>query len=425
MNDASGYFDFILPLLGEALFSIIVWVVIAFIATQFILFFFKDKIIAAIKNNKTLEILFSSLLGFIPGCGGSIFLIPLYKEKIITFGALCAAFITTLGETTFILLFFNPMAFLIFSALSFIVAIVVGYLINIYNFESKLNLNTEKVNEFHIHQPPKKENIKPISKQNVKIFESIDKFIIPIILIIVVFMVLPLTFIISFVPNAEDNLSDSFRNYMNFANYLSVGLLIIFVPYKLFRDYFEKRILQSSEHNHFHSIHSNAEIGTEDYKIHKQNRKEEFYHELHHTFITLIFIIFWIYVSIFLIDTLFYFASDNFALNESSTYAVDQNVGYRFLILIFVLSISLIPVCGPQIFIVTLFGQGFISFSALSANSISQNGHAGLAMLSVDKKSYFWLKAIIIVPAFIIGLFFLTIEATTNFDGWMLNHNVT
>ena len=45
-----------------------------------------------------------SLMGVIPGCGATIVVASLYKNKKISFGGLFAAFISTLGEGSFVLL---------------------------------------------------------------------------------------------------------------------------------------------------------------------------------------------------------------------------------------------------------------------------------------------------------------------------------
>ena len=45
-----------------------------------------------------------SLLGVIPGCGATIVVSSLYKNRKISFGGLFATFISTLGEGSFVLL---------------------------------------------------------------------------------------------------------------------------------------------------------------------------------------------------------------------------------------------------------------------------------------------------------------------------------
>ncbi|WP_215141394.1 putative manganese transporter [Exiguobacterium qingdaonense] len=78
------------------------------------------------------------LLGVIPGCGGTIVASSLYKNKNLTFGGLFAAFITTLGEGSFVLLgasaeasvTANLSAFIIVNAVGLVVGISIGYAID-------------------------------------------------------------------------------------------------------------------------------------------------------------------------------------------------------------------------------------------------------------------------------------------------------
>ena len=53
---------------------------------------------------KWIHPIIGSFLGAIPGCGGTIVVASLYKNKKISFGGLVASFISTLGEGSFVLL---------------------------------------------------------------------------------------------------------------------------------------------------------------------------------------------------------------------------------------------------------------------------------------------------------------------------------
>ena len=70
---------------------------------------------------------------------------------------------------------------------------------------------------------------------------------------------------------------------------------------------------------------------------------------------------------------------------------ISGNVGIMILIAIL---IGLIPQSGPHIIFVTLFASGVISFPVLLANSLVQEGHAGLPLLAESKKSFFYAKLI-------------------------------
>ncbi len=88
-----------------------------------------------------------ALFGVIPGCGGTIVASTLYKNNHITFGGLFAAFITTLGEGTFVLMgasdeadvVGNLEALGIVTVVGLAVAIVLGYAIDLTGI--KLNSN--------------------------------------------------------------------------------------------------------------------------------------------------------------------------------------------------------------------------------------------------------------------------------------------
>ncbi|MEZ7940131.1 MAG: putative manganese transporter [Flavobacteriales bacterium] len=76
-----------------------------------------------------------ALLGVVPGCGGTIVAASMYKNGNLTFGGLFAAFITTLGEGSFVLLgasdeadvAANLAAFGVISAVGLVVGVVLGY----------------------------------------------------------------------------------------------------------------------------------------------------------------------------------------------------------------------------------------------------------------------------------------------------------
>lgn len=79
-----------------------------------------------------------ALLGLIPGCGATIVVSSMYKNKKISFGGLFAAFIATLGEGSFVLLgasdeasvVANLKAFFIVNLVGAVAAILFGYLVD-------------------------------------------------------------------------------------------------------------------------------------------------------------------------------------------------------------------------------------------------------------------------------------------------------
>ncbi len=71
--------------------------------------------------------------------------------------------------------------------------------------------------------------------------------------------------------------------------------------------------------------------------------------------------------------------------------------------------IGLIPGCGPQVLVTTLFANGLIPFSALIGNAISNDGDALFPAIALDPKAAIMATAYSTVPAVIVayGFYFL------------------
>ena len=86
-----------------------------------------------------------AFLGAIPGCGATIVVASLYKQKKITFGGLLATFISTLGEGSFVLLgasaeadvVGNVKAYAIVTIFGIISGIVFGLISDTIGFRTK------------------------------------------------------------------------------------------------------------------------------------------------------------------------------------------------------------------------------------------------------------------------------------------------
>ena len=79
------------------------------------------------------------------------------------------------------------------------------------------------------------------------------------------------------------------------------------------------------------------------------------------------------------------------------------------LMILLATAIGFIPQSGPHIAFVSLFASGVIPFPVLLANSISQDGHASLPLLSESKSAFLRAKTIkaaiaILLPLLLYGL---------------------
>jgi len=74
--------------------------------------------------------------------------------------------------------------------------------------------------------------------------------------------------------------------------------------------------------------------------------------------------------------------------------------------------IGLIPGCGPQIIAITAYTKDLLSFPALTANAISQDGDALFPLLVRHRAASLWATIHTTIPALIVGIFLMVFEVT-------------
>lgn len=75
----------------------------------------------------------------------------------------------------------------------------------------------------------------------------------------------------------------------------------------------------------------------------------------------------------------------------------------KYLMLLFAVLVGFIPESGPNLIFIALFLDHSIPFGILLANSISQNGHAGLPLLAQSRKNFLIMKTITMLAGLLIG----------------------
>ena len=130
---------------GYVSFSIVGFGLISFVAKKR-----HDNVVHGI-GPKWTHPLIGSLLGAIPGCGATIVVASLYKNKKISFGGLFATFISTLGEGSFVLLgasneadvVGNLKAYAIITIFGLTAGVIFGYLSDILSIRANVENNPE------------------------------------------------------------------------------------------------------------------------------------------------------------------------------------------------------------------------------------------------------------------------------------------
>lgn len=74
-----------------------------------------------------------ALLGTVPGCGGAIAVVSLYRGGTVGFGTLLAALAATAGDSAFVLVAVAPRTALLTYAVAFVTAVSFGVVVNAYD----------------------------------------------------------------------------------------------------------------------------------------------------------------------------------------------------------------------------------------------------------------------------------------------------
>ncbi|MGL4970975.1 MAG: putative manganese transporter, partial [Cetobacterium sp.] len=125
----------------DAFFKVGVFVSISILIMGVIDYKFNGVIIKLLEKNKKNGVYFSALLGLIPGCGGAIVVVPLFILRKVSFGALVAAFITTMGDAAFVLIVGDIKAYFKILLISGVIGVVSGLLIDRFKIGENIVIN--------------------------------------------------------------------------------------------------------------------------------------------------------------------------------------------------------------------------------------------------------------------------------------------
>ncbi|SKC63726.1 putative manganese transporter [Maledivibacter halophilus] len=379
------------------------------------------EFVRKIEESKKWQPVLGAALGLTPGCGGAIFVMPLFVKGKVSFGTVVATLIATMGDSAFVIISTLPFHYILVSIFSFIAAIITGYIVDYYKIGDKLLLRMKKLPEGEIEKIHEKADhiTQNYECKNMKECK-ID--------------------LISHIGHGEGDEIDialhhkakghqdynsigykiTHKGYGVYWIVITLGLILgiallfqvdvngLFIPnlgtiigiggtfFSIFLMIMGKKFIQDE-------THEEAEL-----KI--MSLKETLIHSAQET----AFVSTWVYVAYLIYEIgVFSLGGGNYAAGEVIMTDVMTSAGFTA-VLVGAL-IGLIPGCGPQVIFVTLFTKGTIPFAALLANAISQDGDALFPLLAIDKRSSLWASIITTIPAIVLGIIIYYLELNFNF----------
>ena len=360
------------------------------------------NIVDILDKNKRIQPIIGAILGIIPGCGGSIILMPLYVKNKVSFGALVATLISSMGDAAFILISSDIKEYLGVSLISFVTAIVCGYMVDILHLDEKLKLRKDKLHNCDCTNHEKtdfekglkidlnaKKHIgheendevdhalhhnekRNMSKLGYKFTHSIGYKIFYLLIIVGLIIMIShgegAEHAHSHVHSHEEGLELSFEGVISL-----LGLTLSIVYTALSKKYIK---------NSTHEVVESKILSFKEMIIHSASETA--------------FVITWIFVGYLVYDLGVMIIGGEEVLNSILL------VNGMITVLIGAL-LGVIPGCGIQVIFISLYSKGVMPFAALVANSISQDGDALFPLIAMDKKSALWAKILNLIPAIIIG----------------------
>ena len=316
----------------------------SFVGITLLFFVLLEKKNFNIKNfileNKKFEIPICSFLGAIPGCGGAIMVMSLFTRRVVSFGAILAALISTMGDAAFLLIASKPQAALIILPVTFLVGIISGYFVQPF---TKNFLKTKNDHSLDLNELPK-------NKTSYKFYKLWFVFLIPGIFL---------------------GLINAFNIELNFL-FFGVDTIQIFSFFMALYCIL-LWVLNPLTDIQMASIHENSYRRVVD---------------------TTCFVTVWVIVSFVLYELI------NFSTNGK---IFDSLILFGPFIPLAAVLIGFIPGCGPQIMITSMYVSGQIPLSAQIGNAISNDGDALFPAIAISAKAAIIATLYSAIPAIFIA----------------------
>ncbi len=290
-----------------------------------------------------MQIILAAILGALPGCMGTYVAVSLYVHRLFSFAALVTVMIATSGDEAFIMIGVMPQTALIIFGILIAVAIISGFLVQIFMKNRSLMPAKDLHFEVHYQDPHCSTFERELFLPQLRKISFERALLISGSLLFVVLLL-----------SGELGLVSWTWTKLTFLLTSLVGLaMFITVP------------------DHFLTKHLWGHV------IRKHFLK----------------VFLWTFAAFLLINIIIPYLDLEAWLHTNTFY-----------ILLIAVLIGIIPESGPHIIFIILFLDGNIPLSILLANSIVQDGHGALPLLAESRKSFVAMKAVNLLIGFLTGL---------------------
>lgn len=313
-----------------------------------------------LSKSRIKQVIVAALLGLIPGCVGSFAVVSLYTHHVVGFGALVANMIASSGDESFVMFSLFPEKALLLNGIILVIAIVIGLIVSFFIKGHLIKVNGKA--HLVIHKTEQEEQAISFKNAIAQLRSiSFPRAVLLMGLLLFIFGIITGQFehggfqIDQHVGEHEHGESGGWHWEEFLFILISLGALFLILVVK--EHFLEEHIWEHIIKKHFLKI------------------------------------FLWTFGALLVI---------HFMMNYIDLeHWMKTNV---YTLLIIAVLVGVIPESGPNLVFVIFYFNGAIPFSVLLANSIVQDGHGALPLFAESKKSFFLMKLINMVIAFLAGM---------------------
>lgn len=297
----------------------------------------------------------AAVLGALPGCGGAIVVVTQYVQGGMTFGSLVAVLTATMGDAAFVLLAARPTEGLLVIVIGVVVGSIMGYLIDALGLHTNLVSKSPEVD----NDQPAIQDKNLCGERSAQLSENFWRWSWPPLVVI--------SGLIAFQVNPDTVLSLPESTTHLVGAMFCIGALLCWACNRSGSNY--------------------QTIFAEENKDPAGSRLAWVVQSTH-------FVTAWVVVAFLMFELTILATGFDFAGTADSWGLWAPAVG---------VSVGLLPGCGPQIMLTSLYLQDVVPFSSLLGNAISNDGDALFPAIALAPKAAIMATLYSTPPAFIVA----------------------
>ncbi|KFI13675.1 hypothetical protein F0223_01145 [Vibrio coralliilyticus] len=342
------------------------WAVSAYVAFTLVIYHYvslwmnkESKLVNLYQSSRSYQVFFAALLGALPGCGGAIIVTTQFVSGRVGFGAIVAVLTSTMGDAAFLLLASKPDIGLAVVALGVVVGSVSGWVVNAIHQDDFLRPTVKSVLADKFCCRSEASDPSGLEKKAINLQGAFWKW-----------LIVPAT-VVAVLGSFQVDINELLSLPAMSIEWLGAGLIILSMLLwsltKEIKDY-ESTVSEDKKTVSSHPLQKAAQDTN--------------------------FVTAWVILAFMAFELIAFFGHIDLAATFS---------GWGVWMPLMGLAVGMLPGCGPQILVTSLYISGAAPLSAQLANAISNDGDALFPAIALAPRAALVATIYSAIPALFVG----------------------